>query len=32
MLNAIIEALDEIDYPGLEAVEPLPIILRGEEA
>ena len=32
MLNAIIEAVDEIDYPGLESVEPLPIILRGEEA
>ncbi len=32
MLNAIIEAVDEIDYPGLESVEPLPIILPGEEA
>ena len=26
-LNAILEALDEINPPGLESVEPLPIIL-----
>ena len=31
LLNAIIESVDEINYPGLESVEPLPIILpRGE--
>ena len=27
VLNAVIEAIDEIDVPGLELVEPLPIIL-----
>jgi Asp-tRNA(Asn)/Glu-tRNA(Gln) amidotransferase C subunit len=26
-LNAILEAMDNIDIPGLNAVEPLPIIL-----
>ena len=26
-LNALLEALDEINPPGLESVEPLPIIL-----
>ena len=32
MLNAIIEAVDEVDYPGLELVEPLPIIPPIEAA
>ncbi len=27
VLNAIIESIDEINPPGLESVEPLPIIL-----
>lgn len=26
-LNALLEALDKIDPPGLDAIEPLPIIL-----
>lgn len=30
VLNAIIEAIDDIDVPGLESVEPLPIILPKE--
>ena len=30
-LNAILEALEEIDLPGLNLVEPLPLILPGEE-
>ena len=30
VLNAIIEAIDDIDVPGLESVEPLPIILPTE--
>jgi len=30
VLNAIIESIDEINPPGLEAVEPLPIILPKE--
>jgi len=28
-LNAILEAMDNIDIPGLNAIEPLPIILPG---
>lgn len=32
VLNAIIEAVDEIDVPGLESVEPLPIILPKEKS
>jgi hypothetical protein len=31
VLNAIIEAVDEINPPGLENVEPLPIILPPVE-
>ena len=31
VLNAIIESIDEINPPGLETVEPLPIILPEEE-
>ncbi len=31
VLNAIIESIDEINPPGLESVEPLPIILPKEE-
>ncbi len=30
VLNAIIESIDEINPPGLESVEPLPIILPKE--
>ena len=30
VLNAIIEAIDDIDVPGLESVETLPIILPKE--
>ena len=30
VLNAIIESIDEINPPGLETVEPLPIILPEE--
>ena len=30
VLNAIIEAIDDIEVPGLESVEPLPIILPKE--
>ncbi len=30
-LNAIVEAIDEIDVPGLNYVEPLPIILPRRE-
>ena len=30
VLNAIIEAIDDIDVTGLESVEPLPIILPTE--
>tara|TARA_B100001013_G_C24543861_1_gene415755 strand:- start:453 stop:641 length:189 start_codon:yes stop_codon:yes gene_type:complete len=30
VLNAIIESIDDIDVPGLESVEPLPIILPKE--
>ena len=30
-LNAIVEAMDEIDVPGLNHVEPLPIILPERE-
>jgi Asp-tRNA(Asn)/Glu-tRNA(Gln) amidotransferase C subunit len=30
VLNAIIESIDEINPPGLESVEPLPIILPEE--
>ena len=30
-LNAIIEGIDEIDVPGMNAVEPLPIILPPKE-
>ena len=30
MLNAIIEAVDEVDHPGLEYVEPVPIIPPSE--
>ena len=29
-LNALLEALAEIDLPGVNAVEPLPLILPGE--
>ena len=31
-LNASIEGIDEIDVPGMNAVEPLPIILPPKEA
>ena len=31
-LNAILEAMDQIDVDGLNAVEPLPIILQSREA
>ena len=31
-LNAILEAMDEIDIPGLNDVEPLPIIVPTLEA
>ncbi len=31
-LNAMIEAIDEIDVPGMNNVEPLPIILPPKEA
>ena len=31
-LNALIEGIDEIDVPGMNAVEPLPIILPPKEA
>jgi Asp-tRNA(Asn)/Glu-tRNA(Gln) amidotransferase C subunit len=30
-LNAILELMEEIDVPGVNAVEPLPIILPQEE-
>ena len=30
-LNAILEAMSEIDVPGLDAVEPLPLILPDQE-
>ena len=30
-LNAILEAMDQIDVHGLNAVEPLPIILQSQE-
>lgn len=30
-LNAILEAMDQIDVDGLNAVEPLPIILQSQE-
>ena len=30
VLNAVIESIDEINPPGLETVEPLPIILPEE--
>ena len=30
-LNAILEAMNEIDVPGLDAVEPLPLILPDRE-
>ena len=30
-LNAMIEAIDEIDVPGMNDVEPLPIILPPKE-
>lgn len=31
-LNAILEAMDDVDIPGLNAQEPLPIIPPQEEA
>ena len=31
-LNAILEAMDQVDIPGLNAQEPLPIIPPQEEA
>ena len=31
VLNAVIESIDEINPPGLETVEPLPIILPEEK-
>ena len=31
VLNAVIESIDEINPPGLESVEPLPIILPEEK-
>ena len=31
-LNAILEAMDQIDVDGLNAVEPLPIIVQSREA
>ncbi len=31
-LNAMIEAIDEIDVPGMNDVEPLPIILPPKES
>ncbi len=31
-LNAILEAMDQIDVDGLNAVEPLPIILQSQRA
>ena len=31
-LNAILEAMDQIDVDGLNAVEPLPIVLQRPEA
>ena len=30
-LNAILEMMDEIDLPGINAVEPLPLILQQGE-
>ena len=30
-LNAILEMMDEIDLPGINAVEPLPLILQQRE-
>ena len=30
-LNAILEMMDEIEVPGVNAVEPLPLILPAEE-
>lgn len=30
-LNAILEMMDELEVPGANAVEPLPLILPGEE-
>ena len=31
-LNAILEAMAEIDVPGANGIEPLPLILHGQEA
>jgi Asp-tRNA(Asn)/Glu-tRNA(Gln) amidotransferase C subunit len=31
VLNAIIESVDELNPPGLETVEPLPVVLPKEE-
>ena len=31
VLNAIIESVDEMNPPGLETVEPLPVVLPKEE-
>jgi len=31
-LNAILEAMDSVDIEGLNAVEPLPVILQNGEA